>query len=880
MPKIRSISMLLVLILALISGCTLQAPLPTAREPVPQSSPEAPSAVISTSVLPPTTISPATAFPLPAPTATSSPSPSPSPKASIPSDPVLPLPPMDAFMKGFNFADWNVGAVGPRPPIFGPLYNPAQADGALRNLAATGTNWMALVVCIQQDTNASTEVTRKQYVTASDPALRHMIDLAHKFGMRVMLKPLIVFQDPKDPFRARIGAAFSTEEKWQAWFASYREIMLQYGILAQDTRADMFCIGWELSGTSQREADWRRIVQEVRQVYKGPITYESNTEHSEDLQIKWWDAVDYIGVDGYFPLTQKNNPMVEELKSAWINRGYLSRLESLSQKFQKPIVIPEIGYASADSINTWPVNYQRAARCPLDLQEQADCYQAALEVLWGKPWLKGIFWWQWFANNLVWPGGLTDNGYSPDGKPALEILKKYYLPDGKAPVLPPLQATTAIPAPPSQSAVEIRSFNQSPEDAVALAQAEKDIQRYRTGDAALTITDAVGQPRAGLKVEYTQTGHSFLFGVQAGPAGDKIWPWLKESGINYTPTQVAWQTTEQTSGSYQLGPFRTAAARQYNLTSTGNPLVWLSPSRQVNPEYVLGANLDQFRRMVYPHVSKIVTTYKQWVKRWTVMNEPMWQPANCLGLSTPQALAVLQESIRAVRSADPTATLTVNFPNPGNESPGGDPWSFLQEALQAGVDFDTIGLQLYYNATCYAGLPEERGDKLYHFPRRTLAGIAELIDRYSTLGKKIEITELSVPAESPAGNPGYWGEPWSPDLQAAYLKAAYTILFSKPKVEGIMWVFAAESDDRQFVYHGGLFDSQDQPRKSFFALKELLWSWTTDGSGLTDSTGQVSFRGFGGTYAVTITDPQTSRTWQREMSIREQESNLITLALD
>jgi hypothetical protein len=56
----------------------------------------------------------------------------------------------------------------------------------------------------------------------------------------------------------------------------------------------------------------------------------------------------------------------------------------------------------------------------IDLQEQADCYQAVLEVLWGKPWLKGIFWWQWNAISTQWP-------VDPHGKPAEEVLKKYYL---------------------------------------------------------------------------------------------------------------------------------------------------------------------------------------------------------------------------------------------------------------------------------------------------------------------------------------------------------------------------------------------------------------------------------------------------------------------
>lgn len=334
-------------------------------------------------------------------------------------------------MKGFAFADWE-GGDRPRPERFGPLYGPAQTDGALKNLAATGTNWILLVVQVRQETISSTKITRNEICTASDAALEHVIDLAHSLGMRVLFGAYMRVANPSPGQTPDyIGSAFTTEAQWQEWFASYRNMIDHYAAFAQEAGADMFEIGHEQGATVHRESDWRRIAQEVRQVYKGPIIYSAlpveNPALSEELRINWWDAVDYIGVEGYFPLTKTNSPTVEELKSAWTGKGYVSRLAELSQKYQKPIIISEMGYASADGANINPVNYLKLRQAPLDLQEQADCYQAALEVLWGKPWLKGIFWWQWLANPLIWPGGPNDNSYFPYGKPAEEVLKKFYL---------------------------------------------------------------------------------------------------------------------------------------------------------------------------------------------------------------------------------------------------------------------------------------------------------------------------------------------------------------------------------------------------------------------------------------------------------------------
>lgn len=339
-----------------------------------------------------------------------------------------PLPSMDAFMKGFNFADWNASNKQ-RPPNVGEMYGPL-ADGRLKELAALGTDWIILIVNVYQEKVSSTDVARLQYATPTDAALRRMIELAHSLGMRVMLNPNVEFSNDPTHNHTQIGSTYIGETEWKAWFASYREIAVYYANLSQNAGADMYIIGNELAGTVHRDADWRSIIQDVRQAYKGSIFYEAtvsgNPGISEELKVKWWDALDYIGVLGYYPLTTSNNPTVEELKAAWIQKNYLFRLENLSKQYQKPIIMSEIGYLASDGTNTDPPNFPRFANAPLDLQEQADCYQAAFEVLWGKPWLKGIFWWQWLANPVWWPGGPTSKIEDINGKPAEQIVKRFY----------------------------------------------------------------------------------------------------------------------------------------------------------------------------------------------------------------------------------------------------------------------------------------------------------------------------------------------------------------------------------------------------------------------------------------------------------------------
>ena len=69
--------------------------------------------------------------------------------------------------------------------------------------------------------------------------------------------------------------------------------------------------------------------------------------------------------------------------------GLAAQFEEVSRRFNKPVIFTEIGYRSLDGTNKAP-GLWREKKGTIDLQEQADTYQAVFEVFWGKPWLAGI----------------------------------------------------------------------------------------------------------------------------------------------------------------------------------------------------------------------------------------------------------------------------------------------------------------------------------------------------------------------------------------------------------------------------------------------------------------------------------------------------------
>lgn len=413
-------------------------------------------------------------------------------------------------------------------------------------------------------------------------------------------------------------------------------------------------------------------------------------------------------------------------------------------------------------------------------------------------------------------------------------------------------------------------FSKEP-DTAAIAQATKDIEKYRKGDAVLTVVDGKGKALPGVKVEYYQTGHSFLFGIFDLSRDERVWSLALEAGINYATVVLDWQETEPQPGVYQLRQERTSNIQKYGLAGMAHALIFLSPGMSDRtPDYITKLSFSDYKNSIYPHITRIVNAYKQQIKVWNIFNEPM--RANLLGLTEKQTIEIIGEGARAVRDSDQSVRILINNTDIGGENPEVFPYDFLQKVIQAGVDFDVIGLEFYYNA-CVA-------DGLHPMARRTLSSMGQLIDQYSTLGKKVHITEISVPSE-PIGE-GYWGQPWSEELQAEYLKAAYTIFFSKLQVEAIGWwnVTDKPTGRSPFIYHGAILNEQNQPKKSYYALKSLIRNWTTTGAGATDDKGQVIFRGFGGTYEVTVTDNKTGLSKKQGITIEEQKQNLITIVLD
>ena len=62
-------------------------------------------------------------------------------------------------------------------------------------------------------------------------------------------------------------------------------------------------MGTELDRLTGHQEEWRRIIAEVREVTAARLTFASNWTHFEN--VPFWDALDAVGVQAYFPLSEE-----------------------------------------------------------------------------------------------------------------------------------------------------------------------------------------------------------------------------------------------------------------------------------------------------------------------------------------------------------------------------------------------------------------------------------------------------------------------------------------------------------------------------------------------------------------------------------------------
>lgn len=292
----------------------------------------------------------------------------------------------------------------------------------LEEMWRAGVRWVAIVPTWYQASVDATTMARKLAVTPTDEALRTYIRRAHHRGLRVFLKPHV------DVETGEWRGWISPRDR-AAWFASYTVMLTHYARLAQDEGVAALALGVEFKTLEEETVRWQHLIREVRAVYRGLLTYAANHDSYQDVQ--FWDAVDWIGIDGYFSLATNNTPTVETMLAHW--RTHLRSLHTWRQHrglTAHPVVFTEVGYVSADGTARRPWWYPASCdAAQVDMAEQRDAYEALFRAVKDSALIEGVFLWWWDnpSTSDSWPDGLQWRCFfTPRGKPAFTVLQDAY----------------------------------------------------------------------------------------------------------------------------------------------------------------------------------------------------------------------------------------------------------------------------------------------------------------------------------------------------------------------------------------------------------------------------------------------------------------------
>lgn len=259
--------------------------------------------------------------------------------------------------------------------------------------------------------------TKRQWFGETKAGAKQYIEELQKKGIKIMLKPQIwVWRGEYTGF-----IEMTNEDDWKLLEDSYSSFILLYAKLAQETKTEILCIGTELEKfVEKRPAYWTNLIIEIKKIYKGKLTYAANWD--EFKRTPFWSDLDYIGLDAYFPVSDKKTPTVAECSEGW--KEHKKVIKSMSYKYNKPILFTEFGYRSVDYAGKEPWKSDRSM-VTVNLEAQTNATQALFQEFWDEEWFAGGFIWKWF-NNYEKSGGKSNNQFTPQNKPVEQTIKQYY----------------------------------------------------------------------------------------------------------------------------------------------------------------------------------------------------------------------------------------------------------------------------------------------------------------------------------------------------------------------------------------------------------------------------------------------------------------------
>lgn len=417
------------------------------------------------------------------------------------------------------------------------------------------------------------------------------------------------------------------------------------------------------------------------------------------------------------------------------------------------------------------------------------------------------------------------------------------------------------------------------------------IEQNRKAFATITIKNKNGSPLSNVAVKAEQTEHSFKYGANIfmldeleNDEKNRLYKEYFKGAFNMATIPFYWDDLEPEKGKTRYGKnspkiYRRPATdlcmefcRENNIEPREHALAY----EHYFPDWLKDESVAVIKRELERHFGEIAERYADKINTIEVTNEMEW----------PEGKTAFYRVSDYVEWCYKTAAKY--FPNNQlviNEWSG--VWEdycetlsryylTIENALLKGARIDAVGVQyhMFYKQ-------EEEVVKTEKFYNPMV--LYKTLDTYSKLHLPVQITEVTIPA--------YSNEREDEDLQAEIIERLYSIWFSHPNVEQIIYwnlvdgyaAFAPQGDmtSGENYYYGGLLHFDLTPKPAYYTIKNLFEKkWHTSENLTSDCNGTVAFKGFKGKYDLSF-DVGGKKTIKKiEITGNYQKDNNIEIVID
>jgi hypothetical protein len=330
---------------------------------------------------------------------------------------------------GLPFALWLVHHMHrrtlvpqPRGMVLGLYAGDPEYDyhAELDQIAASGATCVSLQAIYRMNTYHSDDIRRHPTSSPTDAALLRTFREAKVRGLRMMFFPTINLRDEAE--NATWWRGNIEPSDWDLWWKNYTAFNIHLASLAQQGGVEWYSIGTEMASTHRFPDRWCALAAAVRKVFTGKLIYSVNFDSHDSFT--FGRCLDVIGMNTYDPIAKhEDQPTPAQIRDAWWWIVYKAR--TLMARFDRPVMITEVGYPSVAHANTGPWDFR--SDNPVDLGLQDELLRGAFGVL--QNWSDGaaVFYYLYGENLSHGPiGGPLDRTYAVWGKPAQATLEAYF----------------------------------------------------------------------------------------------------------------------------------------------------------------------------------------------------------------------------------------------------------------------------------------------------------------------------------------------------------------------------------------------------------------------------------------------------------------------